>query len=132
MLAIAVGTTIWSGEQDQVSQPGAGQVHIASVENNHTERVQVVVFTVTEDEAMVDGNASSVMVGDEEDFGLLNCRDGDRVASHLRVQVNTDGEPGYEIEESVELGEWDCGDGDRTEFMLILNGGDNFSVGRGT
>lgn len=108
-----------------------GQGHFASVENNHTEFVDVVAFTVTERRMIVDGNASTVPPGPVEDFGLLDCRDGKAVASRLRVLVSMEGEAGYEIEEFVELTEGDCGDGGAPCFTSRLLDGRGLLLKRG-
>lgn len=125
VLAVAVALAgLWAigfGPGQDAQTERSGEVHIASVENNHTERVEVAVFTVTDTEAKVDGNASTVPPGTEEDFGLLDCRDGEFVADRLRILVSTDGEPGYEIERLVELEEGDCGPGGRI-FRLGMDG----------
>jgi hypothetical protein len=103
----------WLADPGPIDDPQpnrSGQVHIASVENNHTERVMIVIFTVDEERRIVDGNASTLPPSVENDYGLLDCRDGDQVANRLRILANTDGEPRYEIEEFVELEEGDCGE----------------------
>jgi hypothetical protein len=107
---------------------GEGAVDIASVEHGHDRKTKVVVFTVTEHEMMVDGNASTLPPGVEMSFGLLAYQDSQAVASQLRIQLITDGEPGYQIERFVELEEGDCAEGGGAAFGLTVQRGGNLTV----
>lgn len=134
MLAVAVAVAgLWAigfepGQDAQTER--SGELHIASVENNHTERVEVAVFTVTDTEAKVDGNASTVLPGSEEDFGLLDCRDGEFVADRLRVLGSTDGEAGWEIERFVELEDGDCRPASVQAFTIAVDKAESLVIER--
>lgn len=78
------------------------------------------MFTVTAEEVMVEGNASTLPPGTEQGYGLLACSAEGYQANRLRIQASTDGEPGYEIERFVELEEGDCQPGGGVGIRLVI------------
>jgi hypothetical protein len=90
-----------------------------------TERLDAFVFTVTSQSRSVETSTSTVRPAEADDFGLLDFWDGDRVADGLRVVVNADSEPRYEIRRFAEREDANCAQRQVAGFA-VRGGGDRW------
>lgn len=125
VLVAAVGWT-WPGGDLEAYR---GQIEIAEVQNNRTDRAEISVLTVqpegvrgAEVEIVVDALRVTLDPGSSQGSTLLACTDGDHVASTLKVVVeSTQGAAGHES--IVPLRPADCRPGGGASFPITAVNG---------